>query len=164
MVRALEHDQPGFDNFVIANADTVMSRPSTELMDDFSPGTEYRSPVEGTESLCSIDKARRVLGWEPQHSWRDANSGSKRVDDGAPHLRRSPSEAVSPHGDELITVIIYLDDRTARLEDVELDRRLFSKVATLGTPPAPGMAARWTTASRPVWTRSIPDKASTTCP
>jgi hypothetical protein len=30
-----------------------------------------RAPVEGTQSLCSIDKARRLLGWEPQHSWRD---------------------------------------------------------------------------------------------
>ena len=35
------------------------------------PGTEFRAPVEGTQSLCSIDKARRLLGYEPQHSWRD---------------------------------------------------------------------------------------------
>ena len=27
VVRALAYDQPGFDNFIIANADTVMSRP-----------------------------------------------------------------------------------------------------------------------------------------
>jgi nucleoside-diphosphate-sugar epimerase len=48
-----------------------MSRPSTELMAEFFPGTEFRTPVDGTQSLCSIDKARRLLGWEPQHSWRD---------------------------------------------------------------------------------------------
>ena len=71
VVRALEYDKPGFDNFVIANADTVMSRPSTELIAELFPGTEFRAPVEGTQSLCSIDKARRLLGWEPQHSWRD---------------------------------------------------------------------------------------------
>jgi nucleoside-diphosphate-sugar epimerase len=71
VVRALGYDQPGFDHFVIANADTVMSRPSKELMAEFFPGTEFRTQVEGTQSLCSIDKARRLLGWEFQRSWRD---------------------------------------------------------------------------------------------
>ncbi len=71
VVRALEYDQPGFDNFIIANPDTVMSRPSTELMAEFFPKTEIRSPIEGTSSLCSIEKARRLLGWEPRHTWRD---------------------------------------------------------------------------------------------
>jgi nucleoside-diphosphate-sugar epimerase len=71
VVRALGYDKPGFDSFIIANPDTVMSRPSTELMDEFFPGADFRAPVEGTQSLCSIDKARRLLGWEPQHSWRD---------------------------------------------------------------------------------------------
>jgi nucleoside-diphosphate-sugar epimerase len=47
VVRALEYDKPGFDNFVIANADTVMSRPSKELMADFFPETEFRAAVEG---------------------------------------------------------------------------------------------------------------------
>ena len=74
VVRALGYDKPGFDNFFIANADTVMSRPSTELMAEFFPETEFRAPVEGTQSLCSIDKARRLLGWEPQHSWRERAS------------------------------------------------------------------------------------------
>jgi nucleoside-diphosphate-sugar epimerase len=71
VVRALGYDKPGFDNFVIANADTVMSRPSKELMAEFFPGTEFRAPVEGTQSRCSTEKARRLLGWKPQHSWRD---------------------------------------------------------------------------------------------
>jgi UDP-glucose 4-epimerase len=75
VIRALAYDKSGFDNFVIANADTVMSRPSTELMAEFFPEVEFRSTVEGTESLINIEKARRVLGWAPQHSWRDGNSG-----------------------------------------------------------------------------------------
>jgi len=74
VVRALRYEKPGFDNFVIANADTVMSRPSTELMAEFFPRTEFRSPVDGTQSLCSIEKARQLLGWEPEHSWRDHHS------------------------------------------------------------------------------------------
>ena len=75
VIRALAYDKSGFDNFVIANADTVMSRPSTELMAEFFPEVEFRGTVEGTESLINIEKARRVLGWAPQHSWRDGNSG-----------------------------------------------------------------------------------------
>jgi nucleoside-diphosphate-sugar epimerase len=73
VVRALGYEKPGFDSFIIANADTVMSRPSTELMAEFFPGTEFRSPVDDTQSLCSIEKARQLLNWEPQHSWRDHN-------------------------------------------------------------------------------------------
>ena len=61
VVRALGYHKPGFDDFIIANADTVMSRPSKELMADFFPGTEFRTPLEGTQSLCAIDKARRLL-------------------------------------------------------------------------------------------------------
>lgn len=71
VIRALEYDEPEFDNFIIANVDTVMSRPSKELMAEFFPETEFRAPVDGTQSLCSTGKARRLLGWEPQHSWRD---------------------------------------------------------------------------------------------
>jgi nucleoside-diphosphate-sugar epimerase len=48
-----------------------MSRSSKELMAEFFPETEFRAPVDGTQSFCSIEKARRLLDWEPQHSWRD---------------------------------------------------------------------------------------------
>ncbi|MEU8421333.1 NAD(P)-dependent oxidoreductase [Micromonospora sp. NPDC048835] len=69
--RALAHDQPGADVFVIANADTVMSRSSASLMAEVYPGVEIRKELGEHETLLSIDKARRVLGYEPQHSWRD---------------------------------------------------------------------------------------------
>jgi nucleoside-diphosphate-sugar epimerase len=68
---ALEHDGTGTEVFVIANADTVMSTPSAELMAQVYPGVELRGDVSGTQTLLGIDKARRVLGYEPQHSWRD---------------------------------------------------------------------------------------------
>jgi nucleoside-diphosphate-sugar epimerase len=62
----------GVEVFVIANADTVMSRPSAELAAEVFPDVPVRRPLRGTETLLSIDKARRVLGYEPAHSWRDA--------------------------------------------------------------------------------------------
>jgi len=74
--KALELDATGYDVFIVANADTCMSTPSAELAALVFPGVELRRPVEGTETLLSIDKARRVLGYEPEHSWRDAFTAS----------------------------------------------------------------------------------------
>jgi nucleoside-diphosphate-sugar epimerase len=68
---ALEHDATGRDVFIIANADTVMSTPSAELAAAVFPGVEVRGDVSGTVTLLSIDKARRVLGYQPAYSWRD---------------------------------------------------------------------------------------------
>lgn len=68
---ALETAGPGFEAFIIAEADTVMELPSAELAAEVFPGVELRRPLEGRETLLSIDKARRMLGYEPRHSWRD---------------------------------------------------------------------------------------------
>ncbi len=68
---ALEHEGAGFDRFIIANADTVMSRRSAELAAEVFPGVEVRKELGEHETMLSIDKARRVLGYDPQHSWRD---------------------------------------------------------------------------------------------
>ncbi|MEV1334034.1 NAD(P)-dependent oxidoreductase [Micromonospora costi] len=69
--RALAYDRPGAEVFVIANADTVMSRSSAALMAEVYPGVEIRKELGEHETLLSIDKARRLLGYEPRHSWRD---------------------------------------------------------------------------------------------
>ena len=68
--RALEHRATGMDVFIVANADTVMSRPSADLVAECYPGVEVRKGLGRHETLLSIDKARRVLGYEPEHSWR----------------------------------------------------------------------------------------------
>ena len=67
----LERTEPGAEVFVIANADTVMSRSSADLVAEVFPGVEVRRELGEHETLLGIDKARRVLGYEPQHSWRD---------------------------------------------------------------------------------------------
>jgi nucleoside-diphosphate-sugar epimerase len=69
--RAVELDATGMDVFIIANADTVMSRPSAELVAEVFPDVPVRKALGTNETLLSIDKARRVLGYEPEHSWRD---------------------------------------------------------------------------------------------
>lgn len=67
----LEREGTGKEVFVIASPDTVMSTPTPELVQNHYPGLELRRPVEGHETLLSIDKARRILGYDPKHTWRD---------------------------------------------------------------------------------------------
>ncbi len=67
---ALEVELSGREIFIIANADTVMSRSSAALATEVFPGLEVRKQLAEHETLLSIDKARRVLGFAPQFSWR----------------------------------------------------------------------------------------------
>ncbi|MCA9883244.1 MAG: NAD(P)-dependent oxidoreductase, partial [Anaerolineae bacterium] len=69
--KSLELDATGPDVFIIANADTCMTRPNAELMAEVFPDVPMKKDVQPNETLLSIDKARRILGYEPQHSWRD---------------------------------------------------------------------------------------------
>ncbi|MFP3465707.1 NAD-dependent epimerase/dehydratase family protein [Leifsonia sp. SIMBA_070] len=69
--RALEWDTTGFDRFIIAAADTVMSRPNDELVAEVFPGVPLKRALGTNDTLLSIDKARRILGYAPEHSWRD---------------------------------------------------------------------------------------------
>jgi nucleoside-diphosphate-sugar epimerase len=68
---AIEHESTGLDVFIIASPDTVMRRPNAELIDAVFPDVPLKRPVGANETLLSIDKARRVLGYEPRYSWRD---------------------------------------------------------------------------------------------
>jgi nucleoside-diphosphate-sugar epimerase len=61
----------GAEVFIVAAADTCMTRPSRELMADVYPAVELRGELGEHETLLSIAKARRLLGYEPQHRWRD---------------------------------------------------------------------------------------------
>jgi nucleoside-diphosphate-sugar epimerase len=68
---SLEADLRGAEHFIVAAADTVMTRLSRELMAEVFPATPYE-PTEGDyDALVSSAKAKRLLGYEPQHSWRD---------------------------------------------------------------------------------------------
>ena len=70
VLKALELDMKGFDRFIIAAADTVMSRSNAELVAEVFPAVPVTRGLGEHDTLLSIDKARRVLGFDPQHSWR----------------------------------------------------------------------------------------------
>ena len=69
--KALEFDGTGMEVFVIANADTVMSRSSAGLAAEFFRDVPVTRQLGEHETMLSIDKAKRVLGYDPRHSWRD---------------------------------------------------------------------------------------------
>jgi nucleoside-diphosphate-sugar epimerase len=71
VARALEHGTPGFEAFIIANADTVMSRSSASLAAEVFPNVPVAKELGEHETLLSIDKAKRLLGYAPEHSWRN---------------------------------------------------------------------------------------------
>ena len=70
VLKALELGTTGFDRFIIAAADTVMSRSNAELVAEVFPDVPVTRDLGEHDTLLSIDKARRVLGFDPQHSWR----------------------------------------------------------------------------------------------
>jgi nucleoside-diphosphate-sugar epimerase len=61
----------GAEHFIVAAADTVMNRPSRELMAEVYPSVPYRPTAGDFDTLLSIEKARRLLGYEPRWSWRE---------------------------------------------------------------------------------------------
>lgn len=72
VLQALLWDGTGFEAFNIAADDSVMSRPSADLAAERFPNVPLREELAGNTTLMSCDKAKRVLGFAPQHSWRSA--------------------------------------------------------------------------------------------
>jgi hypothetical protein len=68
---ALEAPAKGAVSYIIAAADTVMDRPSAELLAEVYPGAALSRDVGESGTLLAIDQARTALGFTPQHLWRD---------------------------------------------------------------------------------------------
>ncbi|MFI8593295.1 NAD-dependent epimerase/dehydratase family protein [Microbacterium sp. NPDC078428] len=69
--RTLDAAPAGFDRFIIAAADTVTTRPNAELVAEVFPDVPVHGDLGAHDTMLSITKARRLLGYEPRHSWRD---------------------------------------------------------------------------------------------
>ena len=67
----LEAPVTGSENVIIAAADTVMNRPSRDVLAEVFPGVPLTRETGEFGTLLAIDRAKRVLGYEPRHSWRD---------------------------------------------------------------------------------------------
>jgi nucleoside-diphosphate-sugar epimerase len=67
----LEAEVTGSQNVIIAAADTVMNRPSRDLLAEVFPGVSLTREIAEFATLLSVDRAKQVIGYEPVHSWRD---------------------------------------------------------------------------------------------
>jgi nucleoside-diphosphate-sugar epimerase len=67
----LEADVTGSQNVIIAAADTVMNRPSRDLLAEVFPSVPLNREIAEFSTLLAVDRAKQVIGYEPGHSWRD---------------------------------------------------------------------------------------------
>ncbi|HEY3436262.1 MAG TPA: NAD(P)-dependent oxidoreductase [Actinotalea sp.] len=72
---ALEVDTTGSQNVIIAAADTIMNRPSVDLLAEVFPDVTLTREIGEFETLLAVDGARELFGYEPAHSWRDHVEG-----------------------------------------------------------------------------------------
>jgi nucleoside-diphosphate-sugar epimerase len=63
---ALEADIQGAEHFTIAAADTLMRESSAALMAKAFPGVSVQPGIGEFDTLLSIDKAKRMLGYQPK--------------------------------------------------------------------------------------------------
>src|SRR3569623_1401182 len=61
--RSLEAEFKGFEAFIIANADSVMSRSNASLLAEVFPGVPVKGQLSQNGTLLSIEKANRMLGY-----------------------------------------------------------------------------------------------------
>jgi nucleoside-diphosphate-sugar epimerase len=85
----LEADVTGSQNVIIAAADTVMNRPSRDVLDEVFPGVRLTRQIEEFGTLLAVDRARQLLGYKPRHSWREEIQNP---------LSRTSCRATSPAG------------------------------------------------------------------
>jgi nucleoside-diphosphate-sugar epimerase len=69
--RCLETDGLGYEVFNVANADMSVAATTQEIIAEFYDDVEVRREMGRDETFYAIDKARDLLGFDPQHSWRD---------------------------------------------------------------------------------------------
>ncbi len=66
---SLDAKLTGAHVFGIANTNSVMAQSNDALLDEVFPGTVRKRKLKPNESLISIEKASRVLGYKPQFDW-----------------------------------------------------------------------------------------------
>lgn len=75
----LESDVDGHEAFNVSARDNHAGAPTTELIQQALGTRPERCDIEGEESVYSIEKAERLLDWEPKYDWRMGTSEERWV-------------------------------------------------------------------------------------
>lgn len=70
-VAALERQTAGHLRLFLSAADTYSETPSADLVADAFGAIALRRPLAGFAAVIDTGAAKRALGFEPKHSWRD---------------------------------------------------------------------------------------------
>ena len=69
--RCLQTDGLGYQVFNVSNDDMSVGLTTDQVIAQFYQGVEQRRPMGPDETFYSNAKAKKMLGFSPQHSWRD---------------------------------------------------------------------------------------------
>ena len=67
----LKTDGLGYQVFNVANDDLSVSLTNAQVIERFYSGVPIKREMGEFETFYCIDKARRLVGFEPRHSWRE---------------------------------------------------------------------------------------------
>ncbi len=68
--QALEAETAGHEAMFIAAEDTRFDAATSELLAELAPQVEIRQPLQGSAGVISIQKARRLIGFQPKYGWQ----------------------------------------------------------------------------------------------
>ncbi|HEY7090020.1 MAG TPA: NAD(P)-dependent oxidoreductase [Tepidisphaeraceae bacterium] len=72
---ALTAEIKGHEAFIITSPDTVMNRPTMDLIKEVFPQVPVKRELKEFATPLLNDKARKVLGYNPTYTWRDTIKG-----------------------------------------------------------------------------------------
>ncbi|WP_425098765.1 NAD-dependent epimerase/dehydratase family protein [Tropicibacter sp. S64] len=75
VMRCLETDGLGYEVFNVSNDDLSVGASNAEVRERFYPGVPVKRQMEGNETFYCNRKAKAMLGFAPEHSWRDVLGG-----------------------------------------------------------------------------------------
>ena len=67
----LNTDGLGYEVFNVSNDDMSVDITSDKVIEQFYQGVEVRGEMSANETFYSNKKAKRMVGFQPKHSWRD---------------------------------------------------------------------------------------------
>ncbi|GAB7340267.1 hypothetical protein MBLNU457_6729t1 [Dothideomycetes sp. NU457] len=71
---SLASKNKGHHQYLIAAPDTCMKKSNDELVAAAFPGVKYNKTSGPNDTLLSIEKAKKELGFKPQYTWQDPKS------------------------------------------------------------------------------------------